>query len=74
MRGKYEIYIKMINLMIVIPTINCNTITKNIIITSGPHFAPMEILNCLAQERGYKIIYPPQQHGIPLKPGAMDDK
>jgi len=40
----------------------------------GPHFAPMEILNCLAQERGYKIIYPPQQHGIPLKPGAMDDK
>ena len=47
---------------------------KNLMFILGPHFAPMEILNCLAQERGYKIIYPPQQHGIPLKPGAMDDK
>ena len=34
----------------------------------------MEILNCLAQQRGYKLMYPPQQHGIPLKPGAIDDK
>ena len=41
---------------------------------TGPHFAPMEILNCLAQKRGYKVIYPPQQHGIPMKTGAMDDK
>ena len=43
-------------------------------ITPGPHFAPMEILNCLAQERGYKVEYNPQQHGIPLKQGATDDK
>ena len=41
---------------------------------TGPHFAPMEILNCLAQERGYKVEYNPQQHGIPLKQGATDDK
>ena len=34
----------------------------------------MEILNCLAQERGYKVEYNPQQHGIPLKQGATDDK
>ena len=34
----------------------------------------MEILNCLGQERGYKTNYPPQQHGIPLKQGATDDK
>ena len=40
----------------------------------GPHFAPMEILNCLAQERGYKVEYNPQQHTIPLKQGATDDK
>ena len=40
----------------------------------GPHFAPMEILNCLAQERGYKVEYNPQQHAIPLKQGATDDK
>jgi hypothetical protein len=44
------------------------------ILISGPHFAPMEILNCLAQERGYKVEYNPQQHGIPLKQGATDDK
>jgi len=43
-------------------------------VMKGPHFAPMEILNCLAQERGYKIDYNPQQHGIPLKQGATDDK
>ena len=60
--------------MIVI-SVNWNPINqKNLMFILGPHFAPMEILNCLAQERGYKIIYPPQQHGIPLKPGAMDDK
>ena len=41
---------------------------------AGPYFAPMEILNCLAQERGYKVEYNPQQHGIPLKQGATDDK
>ena len=34
----------------------------------------MEILNCLAQERGYKVEYNPQQHAIPLKQGATDDK
>ena len=34
----------------------------------------MEILNCLGQERGYKIDFNPQQHGIPLKQGATDDK
>jgi len=28
----------------------------------------------LAQERGYKVEYNPQQHGIPLKQGATDDK
>ena len=44
------------------------------IVILGPHFAPMEILNCLAQERGYKVEYNPQQHGIPLKQGATDDK
>ena len=44
------------------------------ILLTGPHFAPMEILNCLAQERGYKVEYNPQQHGIPLKQGATDDK
>lgn len=43
-------------------------------VLKGPHFAPMEILNCLAQERGYKVEYNPQQHGIPLKQGATDDK
>ena len=37
-------------------------------------FYSMEILNCLAQERGYKVEYNPQQHGIPLKQGATDDK
>ena len=46
----------------------------NIHLIPGPHFAPMEILNCLAQERGYKVEYNPQQHGIPLKQGATDDK
>ena len=45
-----------------------------LILLTGPHFAPMEILNCLAQERGYKVEYNPQQHGIPLKQGATDDK
>ena len=44
------------------------------IFNTGPYFPPMEILNCLAQQRGYKMIYPPQQHGIPMKTGAMDDK
>ena len=44
------------------------------IFDAGPYFPPMEILNCLAQQRGYKMIYPPQQHGIPMKTGAMDDK
>ena len=34
----------------------------------------MEVLNCLAQERGYKIAFFPQQHAIPNHPGAMDDK
>jgi len=43
-------------------------------VLKGPHFAPMEILNCLAQERGYKVEYNPQQHAIPLKQGATDDK
>ena len=47
---------------------------KELILLTGPHFAPMEILNCLAQERGYKVEYNPQQHGIPLKQGATDDK
>ena len=45
-----------------------------ILIILGPHFAPMEVLNCLAQERGYKIAFFPQQHAIPNHPGAMDDK
>ena len=49
-------------------------ISKQILLNLGPHFAPMEILNCLAQQRGYKMIYPAQQHGIPMKTGAMDDK
>ena len=44
------------------------------IFDAGPYFPPMEILNCLAQQRGYKMIYPPQQHGIPMKTGAMVDK
>ena len=47
---------------------------KIILIFLGPHFAPMEVLNCLAQERGYKIAFFPQQHAIPNHPGAMDDK
>ena len=47
---------------------------NELIVLTGPHFAPMEILNCLAQERGYKVEYNPQQHGIPLKQGATDDK
>ena len=47
---------------------------NELVLLTGPHFAPMEILNCLAQERGYKVEYNPQQHGIPLKQGATDDK
>ena len=48
--------------------------SKLILLFLGPHFAPMEVLNCLAQERGYKIAFFPQQHAIPNHPGAMDDK
>ena len=40
----------------------------------GAYFAPLDVVNCLVEERGYKFIFYPQQHGTPLRPGAMDDK
>ena len=33
-----------------------------------------QVINCLVQERGYSVQYNPQQHGIPPKQGATDDK
>lgn len=43
-------------------------------VLKGPAFNPIEILNVLTEQRGYKIEYNPQQHGIPLKQGNLDDK
>ncbi len=43
-------------------------------VLKGARFNPITIINILSRERGYKITYNPQQHGIPLKPGSTDDK
>ena len=43
-------------------------------VLKGPAFNMMEVINTLVQERGYQIEYNPQQHGIPLKAGNVDDK
>jgi len=43
-------------------------------VLKGPQFPPMEVINCLVQERGYSVQYNPQQHAIPPKQGATDDK
>jgi len=40
----------------------------------GPKFNPMVVVNILAKERGYKVMYNPQQRSIPLKAGSTDDK
>ena len=40
----------------------------------SPRFNPTTVINLLAKERGYKVMYPPQQRSIPLKPGSTDDK
>ena len=36
-------------------------------VMKGPKFNPMVVVNILAKERGYKIMYNPQQRSIPLK-------
>ena len=43
-------------------------------VLKGPKYNPMVIVNILAEERGYKILYNPQQRSIPLKQGSTDDK
>lgn len=43
-------------------------------VLKGACFSPMEVINTLTEQRGYKIEYNPQQHGIPLKQGNLDDK
>ena len=43
-------------------------------VLKGAAFNPMEVLNTLTVQRGYKVEYNPQQHSIPLKQGNMDDK
>ena len=40
----------------------------------GPKFNPIIVINILVQERGYKVMYNPQQHGIPMKKDQTDDK
>ena len=46
----------------------------NPFVLKGPKFNPLTVINILSMERGYKIMYNPQQHGIPLKQGSTDDK
>ena len=43
-------------------------------VMKGPKFNPMVVVNILARERGYKVMYNPQQRSIPLKSGSTDDK
>ncbi len=43
-------------------------------VLKGTSFNPLEIINVLTIQRGYKMEYNPQQHGIPLKQGNLDDK
>jgi hypothetical protein len=43
-------------------------------VLKGARFNPLNIINVLTKERGYKMMYSPQQHGIPLKQGSTDDK
>lgn len=43
-------------------------------VLKGPKFNPTTVINVLIKDRGYRIAYPPQQHGIPLKQGSTDDK
>ena len=43
-------------------------------VLKGTSFNPIDIINVLTEQRGYKVEYNPQQHGIPLKQGNMDDK
>ena len=43
-------------------------------VLKGTSFNPIDIINVLTEKRGYKVEYNPQQHGIPLKQGNVDDK
>ena len=43
-------------------------------VLKGPKFNPMDVINVLTKDRGYKVQLNPQQHPIPLKSGTTDDK
>ena len=43
-------------------------------VLKGPRFNPLVVVNLLIKERGYKLMYNPQQRSIPLKSGSTDDK
>ena len=43
-------------------------------VLKGARFNPMDVINILGKERGYKVVYNPQQRGIPLKSDATNDK
>lgn len=43
-------------------------------VLKGTAFNPLDVINVLTGQRGYKMEYNPQQHSIPLKAGNADDK
>ena len=43
-------------------------------VLKGAKYNPINVINILSRERGYKLTFNPQQHNIPLKQGSTDDK